>query len=68
MWLDTSASGVGSVELCRAMTKEGAILNDGLRYGDDGFVRLNIACPRAQLEKGLEAVVRGYLAAKNRGK
>lgn len=66
MWLDTSASGVGSVELCRAMTRAGAILNDGLRYGDDGFVRLNIACPRSQLELGLNAVVRGYMAAKRR--
>ena len=60
MWLDISASGVGSKEMCRRMTAAGAILNDGARYGDDGFVRLNLACPRSQLEAGLPAVERGY--------
>ncbi len=68
MWLDTSASGVGSRELCLAMNAAGAILNDGWRYGDDAFVRLNIACPRSQLAKGLEAVVKGYRSAKSAGK
>lgn len=58
MWLDICATGLGSRFLCDRLTKAGAILNDGWRYGDDGFVRLNIACPRAQLQAGLEIIVR----------
>lgn len=53
MWLDASFTGRSSVELCRRLNAAGAILNDGRRYGDDAFLRLNIACPRAQLERGL---------------
>ena len=53
MWLDISKTGLDSRELCRRLNRAGAILNDGYRYGDDGFVRLNIACPRAQLAAGL---------------
>ncbi len=63
MWLDISASGAGSREVCASMNRAGAILNDGFRYGDDGFVRLNIACPRAQLEAGLPLILKGYRGA-----
>ncbi len=56
MWLDISATGLDSRELCQRLTRAGAILNDGWRYGDDGFVRLNIACPAAQLRAGLDAI------------
>ncbi len=57
MWLDASFTGLGSLELCRRLNAAGAILNDGKRYGAEGFLRLNIACPRAQLDRGLSAVV-----------
>lgn len=57
MWLDITATGMGSRELCGELTRAGAILNDGHRYGDDGFVRLNIACPRAQLRAGLDTII-----------
>ena len=53
----------GSREVCASMNRAGAILNDGFRYGDDGFVRLNIACPRAQLEAGLPLLLSGYRGA-----
>lgn len=58
MWLDISETGLDSRPLCEKLAKAGAILNDGWRYGDDGFVRLNIACPRAQLEAGLAVIVK----------
>lgn len=57
MWLDTSFTGLGSRELCRRLIEAGAILNDGWRYGADGFLRLNIACPRAQLKDGLQIII-----------
>ncbi len=56
MWLDISKTGLDSRAFCDRLNRAGAILNDGYRYGDDGFVRLNIACPRAQLEAGLEII------------
>ena len=56
MWLDITKTGLGSQAVCHKLNRAGAILNDGYRYGDDGFVRLNIACPRAQLRAGLEVI------------
>ncbi len=61
MWLDMRYTGAGSHELTDQLAKAGACLNDGVRYGgeSDGFMRLNIACPRSQLEKGLESICKG---------
>jgi len=59
MWMDMRAFGLTSRELCEKFAGAGAALNDGFRYGGepyDGYVRLNIACPRPQLEKGLEII------------
>ena len=57
MWLEISKTGLGSRAVCEKLNRAGAILNDGWRYGDDSFVRLNIACPRAQLRAGLDVMV-----------
>ncbi|MGM9521096.1 MAG: MalY/PatB family protein [Oscillospiraceae bacterium] len=64
MWLDMRASGATSSQLTNSIAAAGACLNDGSRYGKrcDGFMRLNIACPRSQLIKGLDAVYTGFLA------
>ncbi len=66
MWFDMTASGATSHELMEAMAKTGAALNDGLRYGAEHHMRLNIACPRAQLLRGLEAIAEGYERARKR--
>ncbi len=68
MWLDMRASGRTSQELSGFLAAHGACLNDGARYGTggEGFMRLNIACPRSQLLLGLESVRNGYRAALNR--
>ncbi len=57
MWLDISRTGLDSRTVCEKLTRAGAILNDGRRYGDDRFVRLNIACPRGQLTTGLSSII-----------
>lgn len=56
MWFDLRAYGLPSEELVRLIADAGAGLNAGVHYGRDydGFVRMNIACPRAQLLAGLE--------------
>lgn len=55
MWLDFTKSGMTSAELVSLFAKHGATLGNGVHYGQDhdGFIRLNIACPRRQLEQGL---------------
>ncbi len=55
-WLDCSALGMGSKELRSFMIGEAGLgLSDGPLFGEEGegFQRINIACPRAVLEKAL---------------
>lgn len=60
MWIDLTYLGKTSDELISAIIEEGAGLNSGRHYGEEGegFVRLNIACPREMLMKGLESIRR----------
>ncbi len=64
MWLDMRCFGLTSEELRIKLASAGAALNDGFRYGGekyDGFMRLNLACPRHQLESGLEIIASALL-------
>ncbi len=57
VWLDCAALGKPSPVIVEELkSREKLWLNDGEMYGehDRPFVRMNIACPRATLEKGLE--------------
>ncbi len=36
------------------MVSERLWLNSGTMYGTDGFMRINIACPRSRMLEGLE--------------
>lgn len=58
LWFDMTAYGKGSEELVELIADEGAGLNAGNHYGDqyDGFVRMNVACPKKQLLAGLECI------------
>lgn len=56
VWLDCSATGLTSCELKELFVeKSGLALNDGTMFGHGGecHMRLNVACPRATLEKAL---------------
>lgn len=56
VWTDCRALGLSSEELqARLLEQTGLWLNSGTMYGDDGegFLRWNIACPRAVLEEAL---------------
>ena len=35
------------------------LVNDGSMYGDNRFIRINLACPRQRLEEGLKRIVKG---------
>ena len=60
LWLDMTAYGKTSDELIDLIAEEGAGMNSGAHYGEgyDGFVRMNVACPREQLKAGLDCVRR----------
>ncbi len=54
VWMDCRALGRSSAEIEEELlASEGLWLNAGAMYGDDGFLRWNIACPRARLKEAL---------------
>ena len=56
MWLDCRALALEQPALMEKIAAAHVKVNDGLFFGEigRGFIRLNIACPRAQLECALE--------------
>ena len=59
VWVDCRKLGINSQELVEKLIREGGVwLNPGAMYGSDGegFLRINIACPRARLEEGLRRI------------
>ena len=62
MWLDVSAVAADSGPLCAHIRRRtGLWVTAGGQYAGNGagFIRLNIACPRALLEDGLRRLVEG---------
>ena len=57
IWVDIRSTGLSSDELTRRLLQEGRVqVNSGTMYGaeaGEGFIRLNIACPRSQMLEGL---------------
>ena len=58
MWLDCRALGLSQKTLLARIREAGVRVNDGLFFGEQGcgFIRLNIACPRAQLAAALDCM------------
>ncbi|SIC45554.1 cystathionine beta-lyase [Mycobacteroides abscessus subsp. abscessus] len=57
MWLDCRNLSLPDKELNALLIEKGRIaLEPGTKYGPggEGFVRMNIACPRETLEEGLK--------------
>ena len=59
-WLDLTAYGFGEEELMRRTIAAGVQFTGGRFFGDsgDGFLRVNIACPRQQLIEGMKRLVK----------
>ena len=60
-WLDCRQLGLNAKELKDFMIKKARVaLDDGYWFGTEGegFMRINIACPRSFLEKGLKRIER----------
>jgi len=57
VWIDIRQLGVDSDTLTERLFKEGHVwVNAGTMYGEDGYIRINIACPRSQLMEGLHRI------------
>lgn len=60
-WIDIHRLGISSDEAADRLLKEGKVkVNSGTLYGresGEGYLRLNIACPRSTMMKGLERIV-----------
>lgn len=59
IWLDCTGLGLGHEELVKFFVDDARVgLNDGATFGPggDGFMRLNVACPRSILQEGLERI------------
>lgn len=60
VWMDCRALPVSTKELETSLIENEKVwINGGGMYGDDNFVRINIACPRSLLEQGLDRIIRG---------
>ncbi|BAC14294.1 MalY/PatB family protein [Oceanobacillus iheyensis] len=60
LWVDCSSLGLNKQELKKFMIEKARVgLNAGQDYGVEGdsFMRINIACPRATLEEGIERII-----------
>ena len=59
-WLDLGAVGLDGERAYDRLLDAGVWLSRGTQFGrgGEGHVRMNIACPRSQLEEGLGAVIR----------
>ncbi|MGW5419593.1 MalY/PatB family protein [Streptomyces sp. NPDC003943] len=65
-WIDLRPLGIDETALQEELvTKEKVAIMPGGVYGTPGFVRLNLGCPRAKAERGVDALVRA--AARLRG-
>ncbi len=59
-WVDVSTLGIPVDQLCDRLLTEGKVwVNPGTMYGPqsgEGYIRFNIACPRARLLEGLQRI------------
>jgi cystathionine beta-lyase len=61
VWIDVRCLGMKSTEIEKSLIEnEHVRLSPGEIYGRDGFMRINIACPRTRLLQGLERIAKGF--------
>ncbi|MFF2326659.1 MULTISPECIES: MalY/PatB family protein [unclassified Streptomyces] len=63
-WIDLRPAGVDDDEALQRVLveREKVAVMPGAVYGAEGFVRLNVGCPRSKAEAGVEALIRGVRA------
>ena len=59
-WMDASGLGLEASELQRRLVDVGHVgIMSGETYGGAGYLRMNLACPRSKVERGMERMLRG---------
>lgn len=59
-WIDVRSLNESSEQLEERLMEEQKVwINAGSMYGTEGFIRINLACPRATLEEGLKRLKKG---------
>lgn len=59
-WIDVHSLNESSEQLEERLMEEQKVwINAGSMYGTEGFIRINLACPRATLEEGLKRLKKG---------
>ena len=48
------------------INEEKVWINGGSMYGREGFMRINLACPRERLEEGINRIVKGFKRLMNK--
>ena len=65
-WVDISSLGLSADKLEEKLLDEAGVwVNSGVMYGKDGYIRLNIACPRSILEEALQKIQSTILNCKS---
>ncbi|RKD68800.1 cystathionine beta-lyase [Sinobaca qinghaiensis] len=65
IWIDMRALGLSATEQQNWLREEGRLaVSDGHIFGTEGagFIRINVACPRANVEEGLQRLYKAYQA------
>lgn len=62
MWLDYRDTGFEEKEIMNRLLDEGVALDPGKKFGEagNGFLRINIACPKDTLLEGLHRIKRAF--------
>lgn len=59
-WLDVRALGISTTEIESSLKEEEKVwVNSGTLYGQEGFLRINLATQRTRLEEGLKRMAQG---------
>lgn len=62
-WMDVSALGMGSQAIVDKLIKEQHVRpGPGAMYGDDRFLRINLASPRSLCQEGIDRIIAGLRA------
>ena len=68
-WVDISTLGLSSEEIeAELIRSEQVWINAGKMYGDDRYIRVNLACPPVLMREGIDRMVSGLLRLTERGK
>lgn len=61
VWVDVSRIRLSADEIEKSLIENEKVwINSGVMYGRDGFMRINIACPRARLAESLSRIGKGF--------